>query len=184
VVSGHPTSSLPNGLDVVIDFVNTLDREEHAEGLSSPAQLHAWLTARGLLEEDEAVDEQDLAAALELREALRSTMLANNGGDADPGAWSRVQLAAREGQLGVHFGAGGEVELAPSRRGTHGALASLLAPVASAIADGTWTRAKACRADACEWAFYDASRNRSSVWCAMRVCGNRAKVRAYRERAQ
>jgi predicted RNA-binding Zn ribbon-like protein len=52
--------------------------------------------------------------------------------------------------------------------------------VAAAAADGTWERAKACRADDCRWAFYDQSRNRSARWCDMAVCGNRTKVRAYR----
>jgi len=35
-----------------------------------------------------------------------------------------------------------------------------------------------------EQAFYDASRNCSAVWCDMRVCGNRAKVRGFRERTR
>jgi predicted RNA-binding Zn ribbon-like protein len=30
--------------------------------------------------------------------------------------------------------------------------------------------------------FYDRSKNRSGRWCVMAECGNRAKVRAYRER--
>ena len=54
--------------------------------------------------------------------------------------------------------------------------------MARARADGTWDRLKVCLADDCQWAYYDRSRNRSSVWCDMRVCGNRAKVRSYRER--
>ncbi|MDP1819064.1 MAG: CGNR zinc finger domain-containing protein [Acidimicrobiales bacterium] len=32
-------------------------------------------------------------------------------------------------------------------------------------------------------AFYGGSRKRSKRWCSMEVCGNRAKVRAYRDRA-
>jgi predicted RNA-binding Zn ribbon-like protein len=63
-----------------------------------------------------------------------------------------------------------------------GALGALLGTVAAAMADGTWSRLKACRADNCHWAFYDHTRNRSGVWCDMAVCGNRAKVRAYRHR--
>ena len=47
---------------------------------------------------------------------------------------------------------------------------------------GTWSRLKVCPADDCQWAFYDHSKNRSGTWCSMQVCGNRAKVRAYRER--
>jgi predicted RNA-binding Zn ribbon-like protein len=56
-------------------------------------------------------------------------------------------------------------------------------PVAEAVRDDSWQRAKACRAADCHWAFYDRSRNRSGVWCEMAVCGNRTKVRAYRDRA-
>ena len=50
------------------------------------------------------------------------------------------------------------------------------------MADGTWSRLKACRAGTCRWAFYDHTRNRSGVWCTMDVCGNRTKVRSFRER--
>jgi predicted RNA-binding Zn ribbon-like protein len=49
--------------------------------------------------------------------------------------------------------------------------------------DGSWPRLKACAADNCQWAFYDHSRNHSRVWCSMDVCGNREKVRSYRERS-
>ena len=50
------------------------------------------------------------------------------------------------------------------------------------MAEGTWSRLKACREHGCEWAFYDATRNRSRTWFDMQVCGNRAKARAYRHR--
>jgi predicted RNA-binding Zn ribbon-like protein len=63
-----------------------------------------------------------------------------------------------------------------------GALGRLLAIVAGAQDEGTWTRLKACPADDCQWAYYDRSRNRSAVWCDMRSCGNRHKVRSFRER--
>ena len=60
----------------------------------------------------------------------------------------------------------------------------MLAIVAASIADGTWERLKACAADDCHWAFYDHTRNRSGRWCSMAVCGNRAKVERFRERAR
>ena len=41
------------------------------------------------------------------------------------------------------------------------ALATLLAAVAGAIADGSWSRMKACRDPGCRWAYFDHSRNRS-----------------------
>lgn len=36
----------------------------------------------------------------------------------------------------------------------------------------------------CGWLFLDMSRNRSRRWCDMKDCGNRAKVRRYRQRTQ
>ena len=51
------------------------------------------------------------------------------------------------------------------------------------VAEGTWERLKACERDVCRWAFYDHSKNRSSHWCSMAVCGQREKNRrAYRRR--
>jgi predicted RNA-binding Zn ribbon-like protein len=173
-----------NNLEQVIDFVNTLDVETDTDALATPAELAAWLGERGLLEAGAArLGEPDRERAVELREALRAMMLANNGGARDERAIRVLERTARGGELGVHFGTGGDVVLAPAAGGLSGALARLLVPVAGAIADGSWRRAKACRAQDCAWAFYDRSRNRSGVWCEMAVCGNRTKVRAYRERA-
>ena len=39
-----------------------------------------------------------------------------------------------------------------------------------------------CPGDDCGWMFLDTSRNHSRQWCQMRICGNRAKVRRFRER--
>jgi predicted RNA-binding Zn ribbon-like protein len=41
---------------------------------------------------------------------------------------------------------------------------------------------RVCPNPDCRWMFYDHSKNRSGRWCQMAECGNRAKVRAYRER--
>jgi predicted RNA-binding Zn ribbon-like protein len=185
LVSTADTSQAPHQLDLVIDFVNTLDLEEGTDELAGGDRLAGWLSERGLLDEASAgaASETDRRQAIRLREALRELMLANNGGAeaGDPGA--ELERTARRGDLGVHFGAGGEVSVTPRAEGVAGALARLLIPVADAIADGSWQRAKACRADNCHWAFYDRSRNRSGVWCEMAVCGNRTKVRTYRQRA-
>jgi predicted RNA-binding Zn ribbon-like protein len=172
----------PDGLDLVIDYVNTLDVEDGTDELAAPAGLAAWLAGRGLLGRSAVADEAELARAVELREALRALMLANGGADA-PTPWATLEQAARRGELAVHFEPGGSVSTQPGARGVDGALARLLVPVADSLAAGTWPRAKACRADDCQWAFYDRSRNRSGVWCAMAVCGNRHKVRSYRARS-
>jgi len=77
----------------------------------------------------------------------------------------------------------GSVGLAPAPAGPAGALAGILLIAATAAAQGTWPRLKACVADDCQRAFYDRSPTRSGCWCSMRICGARAKSRSYRQRA-
>jgi predicted RNA-binding Zn ribbon-like protein len=43
-------------------------------------------------------------------------------------------------------------------------------------------RLRRCQNEGCLWAFVDASRNGSRRWCDPEICGNVAKVRAYRQR--
>ncbi len=43
-------------------------------------------------------------------------------------------------------------------------------------------RVRECAAEDCAWLFIDGSKNRSRRWCDMAVCGNRSKVRRFRER--
>ncbi len=120
--------------------------------------------------------------AVALREALRAHLFAHHGDPLDPAAAQVLDDAACRARLTLRFTGDGETAYEPAASGVDGALGRLLAIVKAAIDDGTWQRLKACPADTCQWAFYDASRNRSAVWCDMRVCGNRAKVRGYRER--
>jgi len=40
-----------------------------------------------------------------------------------------------------------------------------------------------CPGHECGWLFLDTSQNRRRQWCEMKVCGNRAKVKRFRERA-
>jgi predicted RNA-binding Zn ribbon-like protein len=177
------TEPTTHNLDVVIDFVNTLDIDEGTDALATPAALAAWLSEQRLTAPSAIPpSDDDLRAAIELREALRALMLANNGADATPQAGQVLERTARRADLGVHFAGDGSVRLEPRDGGVAGALARLLVPIAQARSAGAWERVKACRADDCQWAFYDRSRNRSGVWCDMAVCGNRTKVRSYRSR--
>ena len=176
---------IPHSLELVIDFVNTADLEEQTDELATASGLGSWLVQRGLLDaRDLPVSESDRAAALGLREALRALMLANNGAARAATAEAVLDVAARRGELGMELGADGCAHLQAHARGVAGALAALVVPVAEGGPDGSWRRVKACRADDCQWAFYDRSRNHSGVWCNMAVCGNREKVRAYRSRSE
>jgi predicted RNA-binding Zn ribbon-like protein len=172
----------PDSLRPIQAFVNTLDIENGVEELSSPEALGAVLERAGLAEPGLVLTAADLRAALDVREALRALLLANNGVAAEARLLVPLERAARAGQLAARFAADGSATLAAEAPGVDGALGRLVALVLTARADGSLARLKACRRDVCHWVFYDRSRNHSSHWCAMSVCGNRTKTKAYRRR--
>ena len=71
---------------------------------------------------------------------------------------------------------------AGAETGIDAVFGQLSAIIYTASMDGTWQRLRICRNDVCRWAFYDASKNRSGVWCSMAVCGSRIKARSWRKR--
>jgi predicted RNA-binding Zn ribbon-like protein len=167
--------------ELVIDFVNTADLRPGEESLATPKQLAEWLAGRGLLHGGRAA-KADLEEALQVREALRDLLAAQNGLEADVAAATAVlDRAAGRACLTLSFSPAGAI-LEPSAPGVRGAIGRLLAEVAAGMADGTWERMKACRAEDCRWAFLDTAKNRSRAWCSMQSCGNRAKANAFRAR--
>jgi predicted RNA-binding Zn ribbon-like protein len=172
----------PGELELVRAFVNTWDADDGTEAIPGPAELREWLVEHDLLDSAARVTAAEHRQAIEVREALRALMLQNAGLEVGPDAGAALDAAARRARLGIRFGPDGAVRTEIEAGGVAGALGRLLGIVAAAQEDGTWMRLKACLADDCQWGFYDRSRNRSAVWCDMRVCGNRQKVRSYRER--
>jgi predicted RNA-binding Zn ribbon-like protein len=172
----------PAELRPIRDLVNTFDVEDGVEVLAEPSALRDWLIERKLLDPVAPVSAADLATTIELREALRAMLRVNDGHPVDARAVETVNRAARELPLQLRFSPNGEPALGPRHDGVRGALAALLAGIAVAKSQGTWSRLKVCSSDTCQWAFYDRSKNRSGRWCSMRVCGNRTKTRTYRAR--
>jgi predicted RNA-binding Zn ribbon-like protein len=169
-------------LDLVRDYVNTLDFETGIDRLSSPHELGLWFSEQGLVDDLVEPGEQELAEAVAVREAIRELLLANNGIAAETEAASKtLEEAGRRARLGVRFESGRPV-LAPEDDGARGAIGRLVATVAELAPSDEWKRLKTCRDESCRVAFYDKSRNRSRAWCSMEVCGNRDKQRGYRER--
>jgi len=177
-----PRARAPGTLLLVQDFVNTRDVEEGTDELASPDGLRGWLAGRGLLPVDAAVGRDDVTGAARLRESLRALLFAHHGEPVDAAAVDAVNRAANEARLAPRFVDAGRYRLEPGAPGVSGALGRIVGAVSEAMDAGTWDRLKACRNDACQWAFYDSSRNQSGSWCRMAVCGNRMKVRAYRRR--
>jgi len=173
----------PEPLDLVQDFVNTEIPDWNRDDIATPGELAAWLRGRGLIREGDDVDGEVFVAARALRAALRELALANTLG-APPGPERLEAIDAALGAFPLVVRAGSDGPgVAPAGTGARRGLAAIVAVVAAARAAGTWERLKACRQETCGWLFYDVSRNRSSSWCSMRVCGGREKSRAYRRRA-
>ncbi len=171
----------PGKLALVQDFVNTVDLEEGKEQIGTSEALRSWLVDRGLMP-GRHVTAADHARAIELREALRRLLLANNGGDLHEVDLEVLNGAARDAGLRPRFLSDGHAILEPELAGTVGALGRIVASISDAMTDRTWSRLKACADQRCRWAFYDQSKNRSGHWCSMDVCGNRSKARQFRRR--
>ena len=171
----------PGDLALVQAFVNTVDIESGEEQLATPGALEAWLRSHGLLVDGPSLTDADLRLAIPSREALRALAYANHEGEPDPAALSTLDRVAATARLRMRFDQHGP-RLEPELPGIDGALGRLLSIVYASMVEGSWSRLKACRRDTCRWAFYDRSRNRTSSWCTMAVCGNREKARAYRLR--
>lgn len=185
MIDGYETSGArllaPEPLRLVQAFVNSRDIEAGVDELATPAGLGDWLD-RVALPGADRVDARQRDRVVELREAFRAALEANaHVAAGDPSA--RLTLAATGIPLHVEGSALGP-RVMPAGRGLDAALGTLLAIAAAAVADGSWVRLKVCRNDACRWAYWDGSRNRSGVWCTMAVCGNRMKGRTFRQRAR
>src|SRR5690348_8984041 len=142
--------------ELIRDFVNTLHKDPHGdeEDLARPAALTDWLAGHGLLADGRATA-RDLAHAVELREALRRLLLEHNELEVDAAAaWAALDETAHRARVQLRF-ADEAPALVPAAPGVAGALGRIVAAVHASVADGSWGRLKACRAQDCEWAFID-----------------------------
>ena len=171
---------IPTEVELVRSFVNTVDFDEGTEELGVPEDLSRWLIKAGLVPKGTVASGRDLRVALQLREALRADLAANHDGNHGAAQRAALDAACRELPLHAVSTAAG---LAPAFTGLRSGLAALVAASVTSRIKGSWTRLKICPSEDCRWAFYDTSRNRSKRWCSMETCGNRHKVRAFRDRA-
>jgi len=177
---GRPKA--PGRLELLQRFINThnhdFPREWDRIGTAEKAQ--AWLREKRLVTAGDRISDADAARLRELREAIRALVIANHEGQSAAAATDLVLSASGGAQLSVSIDAAGQTALEPARRGVDGAVATLLGILHEAQLTGQWPRLKACRQ--CGYAFFDRSKNRSAAWCAMSICGNRTKNRAYYRR--
>ena len=175
-------AAAPGALRIVQAFLNSADLEEGREDFGDAEGLRSWISAHGLAPASIPLADEDRARAIAFREGIRDRLMAHSG-DPVPDGW--VERRRNEPDtipLLFTFGEADEPRIHPGGTGIDAVFGHLAAIIYTASVDGTWQRLKICRNDVCRWAFYDASKNRSGVWCSMAVCGARIKARSWRKR--
>ena len=177
---GRPKA--PGRLELLQRFVNSYNHDfpPDWDRIGTAEKAQKWLRQKRLVGPTDRISDADVTRLRELREALRELAIANQGGAAGAAATDVIRRAARTARLGVAVDSTGRTALEPADHGVDAAVATLLAIFHEAQLTGQWPRLKACRQ--CEYAFFDRSKNRSAAWCAMSICGNRTKNRAYYRR--
>src|SRR3954453_6160189 len=168
-------------IDLLVEFVNTHDLEEETDAIAGPQLLQAW-TEEQTGEHLPEVGEEDMRRVHRLREALRALMRANNGENPRDRELEPLREGAEPSRYRLAFESDGKLTLAPARTDLGGFESRLLLALERLQCEDAWPRLKACTDEGCQWAFYDATRNRSRTWCSMDVCGNREKTKRYRQR--
>lgn len=194
IIGGHPA----------VDFVNTV----HSWRVDPPPDylfgfddFVDWNRIRGLLQPKLAArfktvpgkqKAEAFAEAVELRTNLHRLFLAITEGKPLPEQAldhlnDVMHQTAHWRRLAVAKSAGGHAVRSVWDLAEAPAVAAL-GPVAWAAADllenGGLERLKECPGPGCGWVFIDASKNRSRTWCSMKTCGNTAKVKRFRKRAE
>jgi len=178
------TEPAPGDLELVRSLLSLHDHES-GNPRSLPPSLESvrwWLTSRGLVEASDTVREQDLAWTLRIRDALIAKVRENLGEPPDPKATGVLNRAAEQAGLQVCFGCGEPSPIHVRADGLRGAIGRILGAAFLAELDGGWEHFRICHNPDCGEVFFDRSKNMSRKWCSMSSCGNRAKVRAFRER--
>lgn len=169
---------------LALDFLGTLRARRNpvpAEKLGAPELLDAWFVESGMLDEAPGADEADLAAAVELREAVYSLVearLAGRGAGADADAVAVLNRHAAQPPVVVQLGPSG---VRRSGSAAHG-LAAVAREAAEILGGPDADLLRECGRPECTQVYLDRSRGHRREWCAMRTCGNRVKVSAYRSR--
>lgn len=172
----------PGDLELLQRFTNLHVHRADDISTDPPAEvIREFLLDRGLLTQNERFTEMDRETYLALRNAIRGLIEADDASipAADAEVIDRIGLAAG---LHPHFHAAHFPTLEPKGRGVAAAFGAIVAIAFVSAFDGSLAHLKLCADETCRAVFYDRSKNHSGRWCSMATCGNRAKVRAWRDR--
>jgi predicted RNA-binding Zn ribbon-like protein len=166
-----------------LDFAGTFRYREGVgaeETLSAPERLSDWAVQGRLVDERAEISDAELAAAIDLREAIYRTVVARMRGASPTAAdVDLINAHASQPRLTPTLHADGSLT-----RGGDAArlLAALAADLLEMLAGPDADKVKRCSREGCTRLYIDASRGQNRHWCGMATCGNRAKVAAFRAR--
>lgn len=172
----------PGELALVQAFLNTEDGVRGIDELANATALAGWLIQRRLVPPGFVADGGDVQRVREVRDALRTVIRARARGRSAEAAAARLNRLAQEGGVRVFFAADGGLSFAAVSDGLGGALGQIFAALAQGQAAGQLERFKICDGPKCGRAYFDTSPGVTARWCSMKICGNRAKARAFRRR--
>ncbi|BAX92793.1 CGNR zinc finger domain-containing protein [Mycobacterium shigaense] len=166
-----------------LDFLGTFKCRGGAEAeelLSSPERLSQWAVQAGLVDEAFRVTDDDLAAAIAVREAGYRIAIARIEQHHLPAAdVELINQRAAQPRLTPRLLRTGSVR----REGTASQLlASVAADLVDLLAGHDIGNVKRCAHEGCTRLYVDSSRGHNRHWCGMSTCGNKAKVQAFRAR--
>ncbi len=200
--SPRPAADLPLVADELsFDFANSVaDRggPKHADYLNEGGDIVLWAYHAKLINAEErdaalarvGADAMLASRLLEDAHALRDTIHEIGVALARRDAPAAAELSAL---AAIHARCLGRARLSPTAEGfgwswdpAESPVEAVLGPIAlSAVTLLTrrdLTRVKRCEGEHCGWLMVDSTRNRRRRWCEMAVCGNRAKLKAFRAR--
>jgi predicted RNA-binding Zn ribbon-like protein len=188
---------------VCLDFVNTVgarvtDRDlvlrdkledyldfmtwSRLAGLSKVHEVHRL---RQIAQNDPARAAATLKRAIKLREALyricKSRVGRSAPDDSDVDVLRKELSIAKAHERLVRKGAGFVWAWDHLENALDSPLWRISQSAADLLTSADLTKLRQCGGRECGWMFLDTSRNRTRRWCDMKDCGNRAKVRRFRE---
>jgi predicted RNA-binding Zn ribbon-like protein len=178
------------GDNLAINFINTrrMVGGQLTDTLQSDSDVRTWLrrlevpVAKGTLP---FVDGALLQTVRELREIILASVKDRKAGKAP--SLSALNRFLKEAPSHAELKTDDTGNLRVSRVYGKQTVEAFLAPVAEAAADllanGDFELVRPCESKTCVMWFYDRTKGHHRRWCSSAGCGNRAKVAAFRARA-
>lgn len=175
------------GDDLAINFINTLRAVEPFEVFQTDEDVMDWLHRAGVSTPPKAADwprEALVEKARQLRDVALKTVEARKAGRRPSldelnsfleHSTSHPQLVRRKSKI--------EIEKVYSGQSVEELFAPIAESVADLLANGDFELIRRCEGGTCVLWFYDRTKAHRRRWCSPSVCGNRAKVAAFRARS-